>query len=151
MKKVPLHVKIIIAMVLGVFWALISGSLGWNKFTIDWIDPFGIIFINCLKFIAIPLVLFSIVGGVAGLGDIRQLGRIGIKTLCLYLLTTIASVSLGLTLVNLLKPGEKYTPKKGLQKKEEPRQDQGPDAQKATRNDRDRRRRRGLCTCHQCR
>ena len=106
MKKVPLHVKIIIAMVLGVVWALISGSLGWNKFTIDWIDPFGIIFINCLKFIAIPLVLFSIVGGVAGLGDIRQLGRIGIKTLCLYLLTTIASVSLGLTLVNLLKPGE---------------------------------------------
>ena len=106
MKKVPLHVKIIIAMVLGVFWALISGSLGWNKFTIDWIDPFGIIFINCLKFIAIPLVLFSIVGGVAGLGDIRQLGRIGIKTLCLYLLTTIASVSLGLTLVNLIKPGE---------------------------------------------
>ncbi len=104
-KKAPLHVKIIIAMILGIIWALISGALGWNRFTINWIDPFGIIFINCLKFIAIPLVLFSIVGGVAGLGDVRQLGRIGAKTLGLYLITTIASVSLGLSLVNLLQPG----------------------------------------------
>ena len=92
-------------MVLGVVWALISGYAGWNEFTIDWIDPFGVIFINCLKFIAIPLVLFSIVGGVASLGNVRQLGRIGAKTLGLYLLTTVASVTLGLTLVNLIKPG----------------------------------------------
>jgi len=106
MKKIPLHIKIILAMILGVLWALVSGALGWNKFTIDWIDPFGIIFINCLKFIAIPLVLFSIIGGVAGLGDVRQLGRIGAKTLGLYLLTTVASVTLGLSLVNLLKPGK---------------------------------------------
>ena len=55
-KKAPLHVKIILAMILGIIWALISGALGWNSFTKDWIDPFGIIFINCLKFIAIPLV-----------------------------------------------------------------------------------------------
>lgn len=92
-------------MVLGVVWALISGYAGWNEFTIGWIDPFGVIFINCLKFIAIPLVLFSIVGGVASLGNVRQLGRIGAKTLGLYLLTTVASVTLGLTLVNLIKPG----------------------------------------------
>ena len=104
-KKAPLHVKIILAMILGIIWALISGALGWNSFTKDWIDPFGIIFINCLKFIAIPLVLFSIVGGVAGLGDVRQLGRIGAKTLGLYLITTVASVTLGLSLVNLLQPG----------------------------------------------
>ena len=94
-----------IGMVLGVLWALISGYAGWNEFTIDWIDPFGVIFINCLKFIAIPLVLFSIVGGVASLGNVRQLGRIGAKTLGLYLITTVASVTLGLTLVNLIKPG----------------------------------------------
>ncbi len=95
-----------IGMVLGVVWALISGYAGWNAFTIDWIDPFGVIFINCLKFIAIPLVLFSIVVGVASLGNVKQLGRIGAKTLGLYLLTTVASVTLGLTLVNLIKPGE---------------------------------------------
>ena len=106
MKNLALHWKILIGMFLGVLWALISGALGYNKFTVDWIDPFGVIFINCLKFIAIPLVLFSIVGGVAGLGDVRQLGRIGAKTLGLYLITTVASVTLGLTLVNLLEPGK---------------------------------------------
>jgi Na+/H+-dicarboxylate symporter len=105
MKNLALHWKIMIGMVLGVVWALISGYAGWNEFTIDWIDPFGVIFINCLKFIAIPLVLFSIVGGVASLGNVRQLGRIGAKTLGLYLLTTVTSVTLGLTLVNFIKPG----------------------------------------------
>ncbi|MBG39069.1 MAG: dicarboxylate/amino acid:cation symporter, partial [Cryomorphaceae bacterium] len=64
MKKLALHWKILIGMFLGVLWALFSGTVGLNKFTIDFIDPFGVIFINCLKFIAIPLVLFSIVGGV---------------------------------------------------------------------------------------
>jgi len=102
-----LHWKILIGMALGVIWALLSGYLGFNEFTIDWIDPFGKIFINCLKFIAIPLVLFSIVSGVSSLGDLRQLGRIGAKTFGLYLITTVVSVSLGLALVNLLKPGEK--------------------------------------------
>ena len=101
-----LHWKIMIGMLLGICWALFSGYMGWNNFTVDWIDPFGVIFINCLKFIAIPLVLFSIVSGVASLGNVRQLGRIGAKTLGLYLLTTVASVTLGLTLVNLLKPGK---------------------------------------------
>lgn len=106
MRKLALHWKIMIGMLLGVFWALFSGYMGWNDFTIDWIDPFGVIFINCLKFIAIPLVLFSIVGGVASLGNVKQLGRIGAKTLGLYLLTTVTSVTLGLTLVNLIQPGE---------------------------------------------
>ena len=89
MKKLALHWKIMIGMLLGVFWALFSGYMGWNEFTIDWIDPFGVIFINCLKFIAIPLVLFSIVSGVASLGNVKQLGRIGAKTLGLYLPPTI--------------------------------------------------------------
>ncbi|MGJ8661400.1 MAG: dicarboxylate/amino acid:cation symporter [Bacteroidota bacterium] len=105
MKNLALHWKIIIAMALGVLWALISGQLGWNKFTIDWIDPFGTIFINCLKFIAVPLVLFSIITGVASLGDLSTLGRMGAKTLGLYLITTVAAVTLGLTLVNLFEPG----------------------------------------------
>ena len=85
MKKMALHWKIMIGMLLGICWALFSGYMGWNDFTVDWIDPFGVIFINCLKFIAIPLVLFSIVSGVASLGNVRQLGRIGAKTLGLYL------------------------------------------------------------------
>jgi Na+/H+-dicarboxylate symporter len=100
-----LHWKILIGMGLGIIWALLSGYLGFNEFTIDWIDPFGKIFINCLKFIAIPLVLFSIVSGVSSLGDLTQLGRIGAKTFGLYLVTTVLAVSLGLVLVNLFKPG----------------------------------------------
>ena len=105
MKKIALHWQIIIAMVLGMGWALISGQFGWNKFTIDWIDPFGTIFINCLKFIAVPLVLFSIVTGVSGLGSPSELGRMGFRTLALYLATTVAAVSIGLVVVNIFQPG----------------------------------------------
>lgn len=106
MKKLPLHVKIIIGLVLGIVWAFLSSSLGWNEFTINWIDPFGQIFIRLLKFIAVPLVLFSIISGVSGLHDITRLGKMGLKTLVLYLLTTVTAVSLGLLLVNFIKPGE---------------------------------------------
>ena len=105
MRNIPLHWKIIIAMVLGIIWALISGEYGLNGFTKDWIDPFGKIFINCLKFIAIPLVLFSIVSGVIGLGDPKQLGRMGVKTLSLYLVTTVTAISVGLLIVNFANPG----------------------------------------------
>lgn len=105
MRNLALHWKILIAMALGVIWALISGKFGWNDFTSDWIDPFGTIFINCLKFIAVPLVLFSIITGVAGMGDPTKLGRIGGKTLGLYLVTTVFSISMGLLLVNLFSPG----------------------------------------------
>ncbi|MCH2230146.1 MAG: dicarboxylate/amino acid:cation symporter [Crocinitomicaceae bacterium] len=105
MGKLALHWKILIAMVLGVLWSLISGAYGLNGFTANWIDPFGTIFINILKFIAIPLVLFSIITGVAGLGDPSQLGRMGAKTLGLYLVTTVFSVSMGLLIVNVFVPG----------------------------------------------
>ena len=105
MKKLALHWKILLAMILGVLWAIISGKFGWNEFTADWIDPFGTIFINGLKLIAVPLVLFSIITGVAGMGNPAKLGRIGAKTLLMYLLTTVMSISVGLVLVNIWKPG----------------------------------------------
>lgn len=106
MKKLALHWKIMIAMFLGVVWSIISGTMGMNDFTKDWIDPFGTIFINCLKFIAVPLVLFSIISGVSGLGDPSKLGKIGMKTLGMYLITTVLSISLGLVLVNAFSPGK---------------------------------------------
>lgn len=110
MKKLALHWKIIIAMVLGVIWSLISVQFGWNSITTDWIAPFGTIFINCLKFIAVPLVLFSIITGVTSMGDLSKLGRMGAKTLGLYLVTTVASISIGLILVNTFKPGIQSDP-----------------------------------------
>ncbi|UII34332.1 dicarboxylate/amino acid:cation symporter [Fulvivirga ulvae] len=105
MKNLPLHIKIIIGLVAGIIWAFISSYLGWNEFTINWIDPLGQIFIKLLKFIAVPLVLFSIIGGVSSLSDMSKLGRLGAKTLSLYLLTTVIAVGIGLVLVNLIKPG----------------------------------------------
>lgn len=105
MKKLALHWQIIIGLVLGIVWAVLSSSLGWSQFTIDWIAPFGTIFINLLKLIAVPLVLFSVISGVANIGDPASLGRMGGKTLLAYLLTTVLAVGLGLFLVNIIKPG----------------------------------------------
>ena len=105
MKSMPLHTKIVIGLILGVIYSFISSSLGLNTFTANWIAPFGEIFIKMLKFIAVPLVLFSIIGGVSGLKDMSKLGRLGAKTLLFYLATTIFAVGVGLLLVNIIKPG----------------------------------------------
>lgn len=104
--KLALHWRILIGLILGVIWAILSSKLGWSEFTINWIAPFGTIFINLLKLIAVPLVLFSIISGVAGLGDPSSLGRLGFKTLTFYFVTTILAVTLGLVLVNIVKPGK---------------------------------------------
>ena len=106
MKKLPLHTKIILGLLAGVLWALVGAQFGFSKFTLDWIAPFGTIFINLLKLIAIPLVLFSIITGILSFGDVRALGRMGAKTLLFYLLTTTFAISVGLVLVNLFKPGK---------------------------------------------
>lgn len=106
MKKLPLHIKVIIGLVLGALYAFLSVKFGWNNFTLNYIKPFGDIFINILKLIAVPLVLFSIITGVASLKDIRKLGRMGAKTLGLYLVTTVIAVTVGLLVVNIAKPGE---------------------------------------------
>ena len=105
-KNLELHWQVIIGLVLGGVYAWFAVANNWIHFTMDYINPFGNIFINLLKMIAVPLVLFSIISGIISLKDITQLGRMGIKTLCLYLLTTLFSVSLGLVYVNIVKPGE---------------------------------------------
>ncbi|PCJ80491.1 MAG: dicarboxylate/amino acid:cation symporter [Bacteroidetes bacterium] len=105
-KGLALHWQVIIGLLLGVVYAWMSVRFGWNEFTLNWIQPFGDIFINLLKLIAVPLVLFSIISGVASLGDMKKLGRMGAKTLAIYLTTTMFAVIVGLVLVNLFKPGE---------------------------------------------
>ncbi|MDA0732075.1 MAG: dicarboxylate/amino acid:cation symporter [Bacteroidetes bacterium] len=105
-KGIAMHWQVIIGLLLGIVYAWMSIQFGWNEFTLNWIQPFGDIFINLLKLIAVPLVLFSIISGVASLGDMRKLGRMGIKTLALYLTTTMFAVIVGLTLVNVFKPGD---------------------------------------------
>ena len=115
MKKMALHWKIIIALVVGILFAWMAIAVGefqigsWKydmrTLVLHWVKPWGDIFINVLKLIAVPLVLFSIIGGVASLSDIRKLGKMGFKTLGLYIGTTFAAVGVGLVLVNIWQPG----------------------------------------------
>lgn len=114
-KPLALHWKIIMGMALGIVWALLSAQFGWSTFTLNWIKPFGDIFLNALKLIAIPLVLFSVIGGIIGIGNPQHLGRMGGKTLGLYLISTVFAVTLGLVLVNVFKPGTNDDVKNRLQ------------------------------------
>ena len=107
MKKIALHWQIIIGLFLGLLFGIISIHNGYETFTSNWITPFGTIFINLLKLIAMPLVLGSLVTGVASLSNVKKLSRIGGKTIAIYLGTTAFSVTIGLISVNLLKPGDK--------------------------------------------
>ena len=100
-----LHWKIIIGLILGTIFGIASAINGWSNFTQDYIAPFGTIFLNLLKLIAVPLVVSSLITGVASLSDTRKLSRIGMKTILLYIGTTAVAVSIGLILVNLLEPG----------------------------------------------
>ena len=100
-----LHWKIIIGLVLGTIYGIASAINGWSDFTSNFISPFGTIFLNLLKLIAVPLVISSLITGVASLSDTRKLSRIGWKTIALYISTTAVAVSIGLILVNVLEPG----------------------------------------------
>ena len=108
MRKLALHWKIIIGMVLGVLYGLIASNVGWVDFTNDWIKPWGVIFVNLLKLIAVPLVFASLVKGVASLSDISRLSRIGGKTIAFYLSSTVIAVTIGLLIVNLASPGANF-------------------------------------------
>ena len=114
MKKPSLPVQIIIGLILGILWALLSSTMGWSEFTLDWIAPFGTIFINLLKLIAIPLVLFSIIAGIGNLSDTATLGRMGVKTLLLYIGSTVLAASMGMVIANTFNPG-KQTSEEQLQ------------------------------------
>ncbi len=106
--KAPLYVKILVGMLLGVIAGVIGVTLGLNSFFADWLAPFGTIFINLLKLIAIPLIFVSLIKGVSGLKNISDLSKMGLKTLTLYIITTIIAISIGLVLVNLIKPGGNF-------------------------------------------
>lgn len=106
MKKLALHWQILIGMVLGVLVGILFTYFEGGKEIIqDWVKPFGKIFINLLKLIAVPLILASLIKGVSDLKDISKLSAMGGRTIGLYLITTVIAVSIGLVLVNIIKPG----------------------------------------------
>jgi len=110
MKKLALHWQILLGMLLGVVFALIMTNFDFGKdFVKDWIKPFGTIFINSLKLIAIPLILAALIKGVSDLKDISKLSKMGGRTIGLYIVTTVIAVSIGLVLVNIINPGKQIT------------------------------------------
>ena len=107
MKKLALHWKILIGMLIGIIFGLIMSLIdGGPQFVGDYIKPFGTIFINLLKLIAIPLILASLIKGVSDLKDISKLSLMGGRTIAIYLLTTLTAVTIGLVLVNIIQPGK---------------------------------------------
>jgi len=100
------HWRILIALGLGLVYGVTAALAGWGEFTRDWIAPFGTIFLRLLLLIAVPLVLASLITGVASLSSVRRLSRLGGKTLALYVGTTLVALVIGLTVVNVLRPGE---------------------------------------------
>mgnify|MGYP001167931309 FL=1 len=119
MRKLALHWKIIIGMVLGVLYGLLASKMGWIDFTNDLIKPWGKIFINLLKLIAVPLVFASLIKGVSSLSDISKLSVIGGKTIGIYLFTTVVAVTFGLLLVNIIQPGTSFSEEKRMELKEQ--------------------------------
>ena len=102
-----LHWQIILGMILGLIYGIAAAQFQWVEFATNWIIPFGDIFMNLLKLIAVPLVLTSLVSGVASLSDFKKLSRMGTKTIGLYVATTAVAVTIGLLVVNTINPGDK--------------------------------------------
>lgn len=115
MKKLPLHLKIILGMLLGIMAGLLFNLwqtqtneeiIKYGKdFVIDWIKPFGTIFVNLLKLIAIPLIIASLIKGVSDLKDISKFAKIGGRSILIYVGTTIIAICIGLLIVNIFQPG----------------------------------------------
>ncbi len=103
--KLALHWKILIGMVLGLLFGFLMDHFEQNQLVTDWIKPFGTIFINLLKMIAVPLIIVSLISGLADLKDISKLSKLGGRTIRLYLFTTVTAVTIGLLLANIVKPG----------------------------------------------
>lgn len=106
MKKLPLHLKILIGMILGVLFGILMMQIeGGKDFTTNWIKPFGTIFVNLLKLIAIPLIIASLLKGISDLKDISKFAKIGGRSILIYVGTTVVAITIGLLVVNLIQPG----------------------------------------------
>ena len=102
-----LHWKILIGMLLGVIFGFLMLQIEWGAaFITVWIKPLGTIFVKLLKLIAVPLILASLIKGISDLKDISKFASIGLKTIVIYVLTTVVAISIGLTLVNIFNPGD---------------------------------------------
>ena len=107
MKSLALHWKILIGMLLGLIFGFLMLQIeGGSGFTKAWIKPLGTIFVKLLKLIAVPLILASLIKGISDLKDVSKFASIGVKTIIIYVTTTVIAISIGLTLVNVFNPGD---------------------------------------------
>ena len=93
--------QILIALVLGIVVGLICSAAGWKDFTANYLKPFGDIFVNLLKFIVVPVVLFSMIDGILSMNDMRKVGSVGIKTVAYFMVTTAIACVIGLVFANV--------------------------------------------------
>lgn len=115
MKKIaqlPLYIKILSGMVLGIIAGYIFLLADAGNIVTLWIKPWGTIFIKLLKLIAMPLVFISLLKGVTGMKEISQLSKLGLKTIGVYILTTLIAVVLGIGLVSVIQPGKFFPSEK---------------------------------------
>ncbi len=110
-KGIPLHTRILLGLLIGAVAGVASNALWAGDPRLEWVidyiaNPVGQVFLRMLFMVVIPLVFTTLALGVATLGDLRRLGRIGGKTLGFFVLTTGLAVTLGLILVNVVRPGE---------------------------------------------
>ncbi len=108
--KMKLHWQILIGLAAGALFGIFAAVNQLGDFTRDWVTPFGTLFVNLLRLIAMPLVFASLVTGVASLADVSKLSRMGGRTIGIYLLTTVFSITIGLLVVNFLEPGKSLPP-----------------------------------------
>ncbi len=101
-----LHWQILIGLIAGLIWGIFASLTGLQAFTLDFVQPFGTIFIRMLQLVAIPLVIASLIVGITNLNDLTKLSRMGGKTIGIYMVTTVFAISIGLTVVNLVQPGK---------------------------------------------
>lgn len=115
LKRLPLHTRIILALIIGISSGLAANLwLGGNDANLQWVvanvtDPVGQLFLRLLLMIVIPLVFSSLIVGITGLGDVRALGRIGIKTLGYTVVVSGISVAIGIGVTNLIEPGKRMS------------------------------------------
>jgi DAACS family dicarboxylate/amino acid:cation (Na+ or H+) symporter len=115
-KRWPLHTRIFIGMAIGTIAGVgVNRALGGDHPAIRWLlanvtEPVGQLFLRVLLMTVVPLVFSSLVVGVAGLGDIRKLGRVGVKSFVYCAVISAISVVIGLALVNTIQPGKRIDP-----------------------------------------
>ena len=102
-KKLSLPIQILIALIAGIVVGLVCYFAKWEGFTEDYLKPFGDIFVNLLKFIVVPVVLFSMIDGILSMDDMKKVGSVGVKTVLYFLVTTAIACVIGLVLANIFK------------------------------------------------